>query len=543
MTDVDDTQTRQGIGPGSVVDGRYRVVERLGEGGVGSVFVVEHERMAKRMAMKILRPELSAITEVQERFEREARSASRLDDPRIVRATDFGRDAGGQLYFVMELVDGKPLSEALRASIPKDEVLDVIDDLLGAVGHAHDCDVIHRDLKPDNVMVVAPGGPVRVKVLDFGLAKITETGADQTLTQAGAVFGTPRYMSPEQAAAEPADHRADLYAVGVILYEALAGRPPFTGASAIDVLRSHITQPPPAIDDLPAPLSAVVERALAKRPGERFQSAAAFAEALRAARDTKAVAPAPKTKSMRAPAPREQSHAVEPKQRHPLLLAGIALFGVLVAAMLMMGGGPETVEAALDRGDIAEARKAADRLAAEHPNDPTTYLALGHVALAEKAPNQARDAFAKALDLDQEIASEIRFATTMMKLVETDTPPSSDVVKDIAATGGLGSVPFLAEVFAKSPSASVRRRAYAGLERLESAAQAPKRIATLIDDLAKVPTRSCEVRRWYVRRLLDIEDPKVDEAIERERNRSGALPFIPVNGCMEKELRAGVKKE
>ncbi len=572
MTEVEDTQTRPRIGPGSIVDGRYRVIERLGEGGVGAVFVVEHQRMGKRMAMKLLRPELSAIPEIQERFEREARSASRLDDPRIVRATDFGKDASGPLYFVMELVDGRPLSAAMRAGLSSEDALDVIDDLLGAVAHAHKSDVIHRDLKPDNIMVVPPGGPVRVKVLDFGLAKITETGANQTLTQAGTVFGTPRYMSPEQAAAEPADHRADLYSIGVILFEALAGRPPFVGESAVDVLRAHITKDPPPIEGLPAPLSAIVRRALEKRPGDRFQSADAFRAALREARGLEASASidpaatvrarapedgteptlaraapptaatngtdAPSGDRPRVAAPRGESVTVEPEPRRPLLLVGIALTAVLVAAMFMMGGGPETVEAALDRGDIAGARAAADLLAREHPDDPTTYLALGHVALAEDAPDAARDAFKRALELDQEMASEVRFAAAMIALVEKEAPPSEEVVKDIAAEGGLGSVPFLAEVFAKSPSAAVRRRAYAGLERLDAAEQAPDRVPKLVADLAAVPTRACEVRRWYVRRLLGIDTPAVRTAIEKEANRKGPLPFVPVNGCMDAELRA-----
>lgn len=566
MSGLDDTLTRKTLGPGSVVADRYRIIERLGQGGVGTVFRVEHTAMAKQMAMKVLRAEVSSIPEVQERFEREARSAARLDDPRIVQVTDFGRAEDGLFFLVMELVEGALLSDKLAKGVTREEAIEIVDDLLGAVDHAHSHDVIHRDLKPDNVMCLTIDGKLRVKVLDFGLAKITEGDAGRTLTQAGMVFGTPRYMSPEQASAETADHRSDLYSVGVILYEALAGKPPFEGDSAVDVLRAHITKPPPAVVKLHPKLQAVLDCALAKRADERFGSAAAFRDALataqaevlgtpRSERTTDSGIAPPKTdgaptpvaalpvraKSSSSDAP--ASNEVEPRRRRsPLLLVAVILMVLLGALTMVGGGGPEKVEAALDRGDLTAARAAVDELAKTHPDDPTTYMAVGQVALAENKPDDAHQAFARALKLDPEIASEVRFSTTMIALVKKNAAPSSEVVKDVAADGGRGSIPFLVEVFEETPSASIRRRAYAGLERLEGVDQIPNPVERLAADLRKLKDGECELRRWYVRRFADLDDPAILPALEHEADRSGVLPFVSVNGCMKDELRSQIAR-
>src|SRR5688500_1597910 len=176
---------------------------------MGSVYRVEHTMMAKEMAMKLLRPELSGIMEVAERFEREAKSAARLDHHYIVRVTDFGKTETGALFLVMELLEGRSLTSLLeeRRKLDANEAILLVDQVLEALDHAHGHAVIHRDLKPDNVMLVEKDGRRVVKLLDFGLAKITETKLEdgRQLTTAGTVFGTPRYMSPEQASGEPTD--------------------------------------------------------------------------------------------------------------------------------------------------------------------------------------------------------------------------------------------------------------------------------------------------------------------------------------------------
>lgn len=280
-----------GLKPGDVIGDRYRVLDELGEGGMSVVYRVEHTLLLKKMALKLLRPELSSMPSVVERFQLEARSVCQLDDPNIVRVTDFGRQPSGSLYLVMDYLEGESLAARLRREGQLDvrETVDVVAQILSGLAHAHRAGVVHRDLKPENIMLVPKYERIQVKILDFGIAKLAhrdDEGSAKPITQAGTVFGTPRYMSPEQASAEPVDMRADLYAVGVILYECLCGEPPFDGSSAVKILSKVLTEdPPPLRLQEPTPqegqaLEAVVMKALEKEKEDRFSSALVFREAL-----------------------------------------------------------------------------------------------------------------------------------------------------------------------------------------------------------------------------------------------------------------------
>ena len=296
---------------GSVVGERYRLIERIGEGGMGAVYRGEHTLMKKVVAVKLLHPELGRLDEVAKRFEREAQSASRLSHENIIQVTDFGRTPSGQLFLVMELLRGESLAELLarERALPPARAVAIARQILLALDHAHAQGVVHRDLKPANIMLVSrtsmmpvagtnPLSPNdRVKILDFGIAKMSDpasdadaaTGATRAtpLTEAGVVFGTPEYMSPEQATGESADGRADLYACGVILFEMLAGRRPFESESRVGLLAMHLTAAPPPLrrfaPEAPAALEAVVLRALEKRREQRFATAAELLAALDAA--------------------------------------------------------------------------------------------------------------------------------------------------------------------------------------------------------------------------------------------------------------------
>jgi serine/threonine protein kinase len=189
--------------PGSVLQDRYRIIEELGRGGMSIVYRAEHTLLLKEVALKLLRPELSTLGNVVERFQREARSVCRLDDPNIVRVTDFGRTPEGLLYLVMDLIRGRSLSSLIREEgrRPAREAIGLVDQILAGLEHAHRFEIVHRDLKPENIMLVTKGSGVEVKILDFGIAKLGGGDEDaKSITQAGTVFGTPRYMSPEQAA-------------------------------------------------------------------------------------------------------------------------------------------------------------------------------------------------------------------------------------------------------------------------------------------------------------------------------------------------------
>src|SRR6185312_15757533 len=205
---------------GQVVGERYRIVNRIGLGGMGAVYRAEHTMMRRDLAIKVLLPELSGKEEFARRFEREAESASRLDHPNIITVTDFGRTAEGSLFLVMEFLAGTSLSAAIaEGPMPRGRALAIERQILRALDHAHAAGVVHRDLKPENIMLVERDGQTDVvKILDFGIAKVTEpqngSPGREALTQAGVIFGTPEYLSPEQALGEAVDARADVYAAG-----------------------------------------------------------------------------------------------------------------------------------------------------------------------------------------------------------------------------------------------------------------------------------------------------------------------------------------
>ena len=272
---------------GQVFDRRYRLDAILGVGGMGAVFKARHTGLGQDVAVKVLRPSVSGGRTATARFEREAKSTSRLDHPNVVRVTDFGELDDGARYLVMELLDGRELKQMVGRPWAPVEAVDVALGMLEGLEHAHLRGIVHRDLKPENVFLVhGRQGSGQVKIVDFGIAKIVEgEGAEENLTRTGMVFGTPRYMSPEQASGEPIDARSDLYAVGLILYELLSGAPPFAARESGQLLRMHMLQrPPPLPEGVESSLTAFVARLLEKSPAARYPDATQALDALRAAR-------------------------------------------------------------------------------------------------------------------------------------------------------------------------------------------------------------------------------------------------------------------
>lgn len=283
---------------GSTLDDRYRFEQRIGAGGLGEVFRASHLRMDRSFAIKLLQPTVAAQPDFVERFDREAKALSRLSHPYCVEVTDYGVSPEHGPYIVMELLEGVPLSQITKASeAPKVELslgtaLELCRKVLLGLEHAHEQGIAHRDLKPDNIMVVpdpVEPGAYQPKILDFGLAKIHAGDAEcSALTHAGLIIGTPYYMSPERIAApHEADAKTgDLYALGVLLYELCCGQRPFVGPDMMSTLTLHMTQAPRPPRELapalPLSLEAVILRALEKRPADRFASATEFRQALEA---------------------------------------------------------------------------------------------------------------------------------------------------------------------------------------------------------------------------------------------------------------------
>ena len=271
---------------GVEIAGRFTVVERIGEGGMGAVYRARQRGMDRDVAIKVLLPQLGTNVTVVRRFHLEALAVSKLRHPNTIQIYDFGETEQGQLYIAMEFLDGLPLHEVLAAAqvLSCRRALKVAIQIARSLREAHDKGIVHRDLKPDNVYLVTVGEETDfVKVLDFGVAKLREVDPGQgTLTQSGTIFGTPKYMSPEQARAAGVDARSDIYAIGVMLFEMLTGRVPFAGESHLETLIKHIQEDPPALADVrpglvyPGQVQRLVSRLLAKEAGDRPQTAEAF---------------------------------------------------------------------------------------------------------------------------------------------------------------------------------------------------------------------------------------------------------------------------
>jgi hypothetical protein len=271
---------------GHVVAGRYPVVGVLGSGGFGSVYRAIQEPVGRAVALKIIAADVDDHQLVG-RFEHEAQAVARLSDPSIVTLHDYGADSDGSLYMVFEYIAGHTLEHVLETERRLDaaRAVGVVTQILGGLAEAHGLGLVHRDLKPGNVMLTTTRlGEEKAKILDFGIAKVVGGGTDGVHTREGIVLGTPRYMSPEQCRDADLDGRSDLYSLGVVLFEMLAGHPPIDGPTPLDILMAHLEAPPtPLPTDVPAPVAACVMRALCKRPEDRFPDAAAMARALREA--------------------------------------------------------------------------------------------------------------------------------------------------------------------------------------------------------------------------------------------------------------------
>jgi eukaryotic-like serine/threonine-protein kinase len=352
-----------GVDPlvGTTIDGRYEVIRIIGEGGMGTVYEVRHKMLGRAFAMKVLRRDIAREKDLAARFINEAMATGAIKHPHIVSITDFGRLVDTTPFFVMEMLVGRTLAHVLKeaGALDMPRAHEILLQIAGALAQAHEAGVIHRDLKPENVFLSRPlGGALAgveddVKVVDFGAAKVL---GSSRITKTGIVFGTPHYMSPEQASGQPVDHRADIYALGVIMYEMLTGRVPFEAETYMGVLTQHMfvrPKPPSTVrPDRARELGALEDitlRALEKKPEDRYQTMHGLAADLEKASRGETVARSLRPSSLRPPATEMDGSTSRPFVHSSNYPAGVgpprsvrsaammgALFGLLVVGLMVL---------------------------------------------------------------------------------------------------------------------------------------------------------------------------------------------------------------
>lgn len=440
---------------GHVIAGRYRVEGKLGTGGIGVVYRAAQLPLERAVAVKVLHEDLLELRELRARFEREARVLSALSHPHVVAISDYGID-GDRPFLAMELLEGQSLEEVVREDpLDPDRALKIATQLLRGLAFAHQKGIAHRDLKPANVYLVALGDdPEHAKLLDFGLARVIESEgphdvAATLLTKRGVVFGTPAYMSPEQASGATVDERSDVYSMGVLLFELLAGRRPFIADTRPELLRMHLISPVPRLASVRPELrvdprlSDLIDIAMAKEPADRYANAGEMLEALEAIGPKKAwivdeVSEAP-TQMSGPPAvkPRRPTRGI----LGPLIASAIAIVALVgwlvfpdeitslfvssptgVAARDPWSGPPPPSLApfveAVERGEDVRPRELRSLLAIsrESPDDPLPLLLLGHLSFARGSFRDALARYEAALELDASVRGDRRLLPNLVEL-------------------------------------------------------------------------------------------------------------------------------
>lgn len=536
---------------GTTLDGRYRISSHLASGGMGAVFRAEHVYMRKDVALKVLRPDLSASPDLAERFRRESEIAASLDHENIVRVTDFGRSPEGYLFLAMELLEGESLFERLRraGALAPEQVVPILLQVCAGLEAAHRRGVVHRDLKPENIFLDSSSGksPV-VKILDFGIAQISEQ-AGVGAADAGMVVGTPEYLSPEQAFGKEVDSRSDIYAVGLIAWRMLAGRHPFQAESprALVYKQANVPVPPlgkarPELHAYPA-LLATVARACAKDPSDRPQSAAELSSEL--SRRTLLVAPAPSAPAAQAeevavgesvtislPTPLPLLAGPRPRRPWLWLLAGAVAVALLAAALLVPGTRPASrVEGLLGRGRVEQARDLALAALEEHPSDARLRVLLGRAQERLGEPAAAFASLEAAAQLDPG-ALDGEAVDAVAASLASDHGEGEEAARVLSSIGPR-AVPALLAVLPRTSGA--RRLRTLQLLRTFGAENRVDLVASFAPLLADP---DCELRLAAVRRLAANGDPSAIPYLEvlahrrEERgDRSAPAPARAAPAC------------
>jgi serine/threonine-protein kinase len=554
-----DANTPSSVRPSSLVGqtlgGRYLVTDLIGAGGMGAVYRAQHVQLQKPVALKVLNAEMALHKEAAQRFEREAMVSARIMHPHVVSANDSGRLPDGSLYLVLEFVQGRSLRQLIdeEGRLPPPRALAICGQIAEALAAAHAADVVHRDLKPGNVMLLNREGKSEfVKVLDFGLARIVgQPSTSEPLTRTGAVFGTPEYMSPEQARGDVADHRADLYALGVILYELLAGRPPFQAPELVAVLIKHMQEaPPPLPPDVPEPIARYTMSLLAKQPADRPSDALQVVKGLRrlgppsGAFSLAPSAPAPSgglqlgarakqvggvllrgaqsgLSFLRSELTRPGAHPA----RKVAILGTLAITLVGVVVLLWPHHSNPELEKQASRGQPEAMGELAKVPSAKRTG--AASLALGTGYLNTLKNEQALDAFNAAVTADPELKDNLDLLRGVRKLA--DDPVTRDRALELAATKLRDrGVDLLFDVWiaTKEKTAATRSaRKWLDTDAVRAEGSAAAKLALEIRE-----TKGCAAFKELLPRAKEQADERSLSSLKRLQSKSGC-GFLSLEDC------------
>jgi len=519
---------------GVVIAGRYLLEARVAEGGMGAIFAARDQRLDRKVAVKMMLDASAQTPGFAERFEREARAASSINHPNCVVVHDSGVDEHGH-YLVLEWVEGRTLAELVKEGGPLqlERAAELMAQVCDGLSAAHAHGIVHRDVKPENVMVVpTPTGGELAKLVDFGIARAFDS-ADAQLTQAGISIGTPLFMSPEQALAEPLDARSDVYSAGATLYYALSGRHPYPGDRAA-VMRQVLQAEPP---DLPPglyghPLAGVVKRSMAKDRAARPQSAAELGRMIR-----DAVGGVAATRPSVRPAGRSRPWRRVPRRALAIAAQVVVVGAVVIAAVVALRSPPGTgtrfpeIEALLAAGRPADAEDAIDTQLKSSPDDAELMLLKGHARAARGDEGGSRAAYAAAVRARADLGEN---ATLLKNAVEWLRRPLADPTAELWRAIGKAGFPSLREA-SRSQERTLRWNAIRLRQQLGDP-EAPDLVAAYILDLE--PARDCGLLRGAAERLRDARDSRALEPLRAARAKLNLIDAICAGPVLDEAIRA-----
>ncbi|MBN2531012.1 MAG: protein kinase [Deltaproteobacteria bacterium] len=570
---------------GTVVDEKYELVQLLGEGGMGHVYRARHVLMGKEFAVKMIHAELAHVNEIAKRFQREAKSSSLLQHPNCITVTDFGACGEGKdqrLYLVMELLVGEDLDERLsrEKKIAPKKAVEIATQILKGLGHAHEQGVIHRDLKPENIYLIpSEGGEELVKILDFGIAKMADSQSDtDKLTKTGVVFGTPKYLSPEQALGDKIDRRSDLYAVGVILFEMLTGEPPFAGRTAMDVMSAHLTAAPPKLiryGSFPRGMQRIIQKAMAKKPQHRFASAQKFIAALETIDYSKESQPTLVTSHVA-----RQSLMVKVKdalRQSAVKLAAVLVLlgaGAIVAGHFLLSEPPKKrttapvakpivtkpdmpkvspeeeqskkmaalladATVALDADEFRKAEIACRKALLLDGQNQQAKMLLGHVLIESGRQVDGVYQYQQVIDSDTESGKNDRLRANLFEGLQWDSIRKKAAMM-LAEYGTAEDLARLSELASSALTAGdVRRDVRLALERLNKTANVDW-ISSLQADFREL--KSCKERNAIIAQMLQTGTPEFIPFLEKFEIRQKRKTQKPhPNACLQANLKYALR--